>query len=71
MMAGLKQQRGMFWKASRSAMVALKRALGGLTKANDRKKMVMWMSSCSMERFKEVGFSAGQQVELKCPGLHK
>ncbi|PLW11297.1 hypothetical protein PCANC_20644 [Puccinia coronata f. sp. avenae] len=62
-----KQVKRMF----RSAMVALKRALGGLTKANDRNKMVMRMSACLMERFKEVGFSAGRQVELKCPGLHK
>ncbi|PLW08720.1 hypothetical protein PCANC_22722 [Puccinia coronata f. sp. avenae] len=55
----------------RSAMVALKRAVDGHTKAKDRKKMITHMSVWLMERFKEVGFSAGRQVEVKCPGLRK
>jgi hypothetical protein len=55
----------------RSAMLALKRVIDGLTKAKDQKKMISRMSARSMERFKEVGFSAGQQVEVKCPGLRK
>jgi hypothetical protein len=52
-------------------MLALKRVVDGLTKAKDRKKMISRMLAWSMERFKEVGFSAGRQVEVKCPGLHK